>query len=360
MKSGAWSGYLPDAELMTDDSARRKEVTLADVAREAGVSRATASLVLRKSPLVGSKTRKKVEAAIETLGYVYNLGAARMRAGRSRTVGVIVPNLTNPFFAELLTGIEATLDTADHMVIVANSRDSAENQANIIRRMREHGVDGLIVCPAFGSRPSLVSDAQAWALPLVQALRFVSSSGGDYAGADYAGGMRQAVDHLVALGHRSIAFITGNRRHSAAEERLDGFRSAMTDHGLSGKLVFTIPLTPADAMETAAKVLAAPERPSAAICFNDVVALGLSSGLSDLGVQPGRDFSVIGFDNVRETEIARPKLTSIATYPLEIGATAAKLLLDRLAAPSRPATRIVHLTTLIERQSCSEAKTPPK
>lgn len=334
---------------------RKERVTLADVAREAGVSRATASLVLRKSPLVGEASRRKVEKAIDELGYVYNLGAARMRARQSRTVGVIIPNLTNPFFAELLAGIEATLDTADLVVVLANSRDSEKNQETIIRRMREHGVDGLIVCPAAGTRPGLLKDAASWGLPLVQALRHVSASEGDYAGADYAGGMRLAVDRLVDLGHRRIAFVTGDQDHSAAKERLEGFRTAMTAHGLAADLVVSIPLVQTRAVEAAGLLLAADPRPTAAICFNDVVALGLSSGLHDLGIDVGRDFSVVGFDKVAETEIVRPKLASVATHPQDIGASAARLLLERLADPTRPARRIVQLTTLVERQSCGPA-----
>lgn len=337
---------------MPSEKFARKRVTLLDVAREAGVSRATASLVIRKSPLVGAETRRRVEAAIETLGYVYNLGAARMRAARSRTVGVVIPNLTNPFFAELLAGIEETLDESDLVVILANSRESEERQATVIRRLREHGVDGLIVCPAHGTGTKLLTDAAEWGVPLVQALRYVSETAGDYAGSDYAGGMKQAVDYLFGLGHRRIAFVTGRNMHSAHAERLAGFRVGMARHGLADDLVVSIALTHASAVSAAARLLQGDDPPTAAICFNDVVGLGLASGLFDLGVEVGRDFSVIGFDNVSEADLARPRLTSVATHPRAIGEAAASLLADRVADPQRAARRIVNLTSLIERQSC--------
>jgi LacI family transcriptional regulator len=331
---------------------KRNQVTLQHVAREAGVSRATASLVVRKSPLVSAATREKVEQAIERLGYVYNMGAARMRAARSHTVGVIIPNLNNPFFAEMLAGTELALDTAGMVVIVTNSQDSVERQDLLIQRMREHGVDGLILCPAAGTDSRLPMQAAEWGLPLVQALRHVSETDGDYAGADYLGGMKEAVSHLAALGHRRIAFVAGGYHHSAYAERLDGFRAGMAEIGITDPLVLDVPLSQPGAIAAAARLIALPERPTAAICFNDVVGLALASGLYDLGVEVGRDFSVIGFDNVPEANLVRPKLTSVATHPANIGATAARLLLDRLQHPDRAARRIINPTELIERQSC--------
>ncbi len=337
---------------MTSESKKRNRVTLQDVAREAGVSRATASLVIRKSPLVGKDTRARVEQVLERLGYVYNLGAARMRAERSHTVGVIIPNLNNPFFADMLAGIELALDTANMVVVLANSRDSRDKQETIIRRMREHGVDGLILCPAAGTDRTLPERAREWGLPLVQALRAVSETSGDYAGSDYLGGMKAAVRHLAALGHRRIAFLTGGNAHSAYAERLAGFKAGMAEAGLRDDLVVSISLTQPDAIDAARALVTMADGPTAAICFNDVVGLGLSSGLSDLGVEVGRDFSIVGFDNVPEASLARPKLTSVATHPAEIGETAARLLLDRLDSPDRAARRIINLTELIVRQSC--------
>jgi LacI family transcriptional regulator len=335
---------------------RRGRVTLLDVARDAGVSRATASLVIRKSPLVAEATRLKVEETLDRLGYVYNMGAASMRAARSNTVGVVIPNLGNPFFAELLSGIEQALEDAGMVVVLANSRESAAKQEKIIQRMRERGVDGLIVCPAAQTKAALLAKAAGWGLPIVQALRHVSESKGDYAGADYAGGMRQAVDHLVGLGHRRILFVAAGAMHSAHAERLAGFRAAAAAHGLDPELRIEVALSGAGA-EAAERMVSHPDRPTAAICFNDLVAAGLSNGLSDRGVRVGSEISIVGFDDLAEAELVRPRLTSIAAFPEAIGETAAGLLLDRLASPDRPFRRIVNLTELVERQSSGPAKT---
>ncbi len=336
---------------MATDKRKAGRVTLLDVAEAAGVSRATASLVIRKSPLVADETRRRVEQAIATLGYVYNMGAASMRATRSNTVGVIIPNLGNPFFAAMLAGIERTLEDAGLIVVLANSRESAAKQETILQRMRERGVDGLILCPVAETRPSLLAKAADWRLPIVQALRYVSDAKGDYAGADYAGGMRQAVDHLTGLGHRSIAFAAGGPVHSAYRERLAGFRAAMVDHDLDPSAVLDVPLGPAASAASAGALLAHPLRPTAVIGFNDIMAGGIANGLTDLGVEVGRDVSVVGFDDLAEAELVRPRLTSVATFPAEIGDAAARLLLERLAAPERGDRRVVNLTRLILCQS---------
>ena len=334
---------------------RRKRPTLLDVAEQAGVSRATASLVVRKSPLVSAATRERVETAMAELGYVYNAGAARMRAARSRTVGVVVPNLTNPFFAVLLAGMEAVFETEGLAVIFANSNELLAKQTGFLTRMREHGADGVIVCPCEGTDSRLVENAASWGLPLVQALRYVPETVSDYAGIDYREGMRDASERLVALGHRRILFVSGNRRHSAEADRLAGFRAAMRAHDLDADRVLDLPLTHTAAREAAAGIAAAPERPSAVICFNDVVALGLHRGFFDLGLRVGHDISLVGFDNVAEAALVVPGLASVATMPFQVGETAARLLLRRIRKPDAPVERSVAATEFVERESLGPA-----
>jgi LacI family transcriptional regulator len=335
---------------MSSESRKKSRVTLLDVARHAGVSRATASLVVRKSPLVGAETRLKVEASMDELGYIYHMGAARLRADRSLTIGVVIPNLTNPFFSELLAGIETVIDEAGMVVILVNSGDQVERQDMLLTRMREHGVDGIILCPAAETDPGLVGRMAEWHVPLVQVLRRVSDEG-DYAGVDYGQGMRQAVTHLAELGHRDIAFAVHGPIHSAYRERVDGFQAAMTAHGLDPVRIRRVPHQISAIAESAPVFSQGGERASAVICFNDVVALGLSAGLYDLGIRVGHDFSLIGFDDVADAEAMRPKLTSVSTFPVSIGEGAAMLLLDRLAQPDLAPRKLVKSTQLHIRQS---------
>lgn len=336
---------------MPFEERKKPRITLIDVAQHANVSRATASLVIRKSPLVGAETRMRVEKAMRDLGYVYNMGAARLRAERSYTAGVIVPNLTNPFFAELLSGIEAVIDSAGMVVILGNSGDSAERQDMMMRRMREHSVDGVIICPAADTGPEFMRQFAQSGLPLVQALRHVSDEF-DYAGADYAGGIAQAVDHLAALGHRRIAFAVHGPVHSAYNERVDGFRDAMLSRGLDPQRIIRVPNPVGEIAGAASLLFDGHQHPTAVICFNDVVALGLSAGLHDRGLRIGEDISLIGFDDVSDAETMRPRLTSVSTAPVTIGQTAAQLLLDRLSDPRREARRLVMRSVLHIRQTC--------
>ncbi|SMF19257.1 transcriptional regulator, LacI family [Xaviernesmea oryzae] len=338
---------------MPSDDRKKSRITLLDVARHANVSRATASLVIRKSPLVGAETRARVEATMRELGYVYNMGAARLRAERSHTVGVIVPNLTNPFFAELLSGIESVIDAAGMVVILANSGDLVERQDMVMRRMREHGVDGVIFCPAAGTEPEFLEHVDEWNLPLVQVLRHISETV-DYAGVDYAAGMRQAVDYLASLGHRKIVFAVHGPIHSAYLERIEGFRDAMVSRGFDPDRIIRVPYQTARIPGSAHLLFDSPEKPTAVICFNDVIALGLSAGLHDLGLKVGENFSLVGFDDVTEADVMRPRLTSVSTAPVTIGENSARLLLDRLADPLRPPRRVVKETQLHIRQSCAK------
>lgn len=336
---------------MASDDKKRTRVTLLDVARHAEVSRATASLVIRKSPLVGSETRTKVEEAMRELGYVYNVGAARLRAERSYIVGVIVPNLTNPFFAELLSGIESVIDTADMVVILANSGDRADRQDAILRRMREHGVDGIILCPAADTTSDFLQKIQDWKLPLVQVLRHISDDI-DYVGVDYSSGMRQAVDYLASLQHQAIAFAVHGPVHSAYKERIDGFRMAMEARDLSAELIVRVPYQTSSIPESVHLIFDQAVKPTAVICFNDVIALALAAGLHDRGLSVGSNFSLVGFDDVVDAETMRPRLTSVSTAPVAIGEHAAGLIIDRLADRQRPPRKIVSPAVLNIRQSC--------
>lgn len=336
---------------MSSQERKKSRVTLLDVARHASVSRATASLVLRKSPLVGSETRARVEQAMRDLGYVYNIGAARLRVERSQIIGAIVPNLTNPFFAELLSGIEEAIGATGKVVILANSGERVERQSMLLRRMREHGVDGVVLCPAAGTEPDLSEQLAAWGMPVVQVLRHISVDM-DYVGVDYAGGMRQAVDYLASLGHEKIAFAVHGPFHSAYRERVDGFRDAMLAKAFDPEILIHLPAQLGEIADSTHLLFAKATQPTAVICFNHLVALGLAAGLHDCGLTIGRDLSLIGFDDVADAEAIRPRLTSVSTGPTAIGEMAARLLVERIANPDLPPRRVVNDTTLSVRQSC--------
>jgi LacI family transcriptional regulator len=315
--------------------------TLSDIARRAEVSRSTVSLVLRGSPLVADKTRSRVVAAIDELGYVYNRGAASMRSGRSQTVGLLVSEITNPFYAELTAGIERVLEEAGLLTFLANSNEDADRQGRFIQRMREQGADGIILSPAEGTERRTIEDLQRSRVPVVQILRQVPGTATDYIGADYRLGTELATEHLIRRGQTRIAFLGAARQTSASAERLLGFNQALERNGLAPAGITPCSSSRIEAAEAVIRMMSRTPRPNALLCHSDVIALGALSALGQLGLEPGTEVGVIGFDNVTEAALSRPALSTIAAGTRHIGEVAAHTLLQRIAHPGSTPERII-------------------
>jgi LacI family transcriptional regulator len=334
--------------------AEHGRVTLVEVARHAGVSRATASLVLRGSPLVAEETRRRVHESMRQLGYVYHRAAASLRTQRSQMVGLVITDITNPFFAELTLGIEKQLDEANYVLLLANTAESLAKQERLLATMHENNADGVLFCPAEGTPRAAVDALHAWRLPAVLLVRYLFDADMDYAGADNALGAEAAVEHLIAHGHRRIAFIGGPATSSARRDRVCGYRHAMRRHGLPAeeRLLPTSAPTRGGGYEAIGRVLADDDPPTAALCYNDVVAFGAMLGLQQRGCAPGRDFAVIGFDDIAEAALWHPALTTVAIAPRRIGEEAARRLLARIAHPNEPPQRVILPPRLVIRDSC--------
>ena len=332
-------------------------VTLLDVARDAGVSRATASLVLRGSELVAHETRERVLASMRKLGYVYHRGAASLRTQRSNTVGLIVPDVTNPFFAEMTVGIEQRLDQAQHVVLLGNTAETLGKQERLLAMMQEYRADGVLLCPANDTSTQTIVRLRQARLPFVLFTRYIDGVEADYVGADNVRGAELAIEHLVGLGHQRIAFVGGPANSSARRDRLQGYRTALEQHGLliDPALQLTSPTTREGGHQCIHTLLELPGPPTAVLCYNDIVAFGVMLGLQASGLTPGRDVAVIGFDDIAEAGLWRPALTTVAISPRQIGEEAARLLLERIAAPDAAARQIILQAKLIVRQSCGAA-----
>lgn len=336
--------------------ARRGRLTLREVAARAGVSRATASLVLRESPLVAAETRARVRAAVDALGYTYNRGAATLRARRSMTIGLLVTELTNPFFAELALGVDAVMDASGYVSFLVGTEECLGRQERFLRRMREQGVDGVVLCPAAGTAPELIRRLQEWRMPCVQAMRQVlpgaGEAEGDHAAADNRFGVEQVVEHLVGIGHRRIAYVGGELSHSVSRARRAGFEAAMRRHGLDTGPLLKGPPTRHAGAEAVGALLDGPRPPTAVVCFNDLVAFGVMLGLERRGLRAGRDMAVTGVDDLPEAALREPGLTTVATLPRLVGEEAGRLLLRRIADPDRPPERVILPARLVVRGSC--------
>ena len=243
------------------------------------------------------------------LGYVHNRAAASLRTKRSQTIGLIIPDIANPFFSELTVGIEAQLDEADYQLLLTNTSERTDKQDRAIDTLLEHRADGVLICPAQGTRRETIEQLNRWNLPFVFVMRYLLDVETDYVGADNELGADLAVEHLIGLGHRRIAFIGGDASSSARRDRLNGYLTALGRHGLAAEetLSITSPITRQGGHQAIGSVLAQNDPPTAALCYNDVVAFGVMLGLQAKGRAVGSDFAVVGFDDITE---ARPAIAS--------------------------------------------------
>jgi len=327
-------------------------VTLTDVAKDAGVSRATASMVLNDSPLIAQATKERVRESFARLGYVYDRAAASLRKNQSLAVGLVITQLSNPYFAEFVEGIQSELDDRGMDVLLGISAEDRARQRRVLVSMSERRVDGVVVIPAHQSEPA---DFAGLHMPIVMLARRVKGFETDYVGGDNYAGSVAATNHLlVTHGARRPAFIGGHVYSSAREERLGGFLSA------AGVLGIKVPVRnqPACvpdrvvARNVAAELIARDPKVDAIVCFNDAVAFGVVDAVADAGLQVGRDIRVIGFDDVKDAERARPALASVSVPAETAGRRAAQLLLKRISGSEAGPQGLILPAELMPRESC--------
>ena len=331
----------------------RERITVIDVARAAGVSKSTVSLVLQGSQLVNEATRVRVNTAIRDLGYVYNRGAASLRQAKSRIVGIVVNDLTNSFFAELAVGVDQVVQSAGYVQFLANTGENVDRQREVIASMMEHGISGLVISPARGTTAQDFRPLVTAGIPVVVVVRNIAGAKVSSLMADNHGGAYQAVEHLAGLGHRRIAFLGGFPDTAVFTERMQGYRVALEKSGLSATEDLVIGSAPSRAggVDAVSRALGLPDRPTAAVCFNDAVAFGACDGLRARKLEPGVDFAVVGFDDVIEARTAVPALTTVSVDPQGMGGRAAQLLLKQINSERTEAETVVTSVRLAVRES---------
>lgn len=343
----------PRRRSVTSTPPRQRAVTITDVAAAAQVSKSTVSLVLQGSPLIARDTAQRVREAAVALGYVYNRQAAGLRRKASDVVGVLINDLANPFFVELLIGIHRGLDQAGLVSLMAHTDERLDTQARVINSMREHNAVGLIVCPVFGTPDSLFQSLRAAGMPVVAVVRPPTDAAVDFVGTDHEQGTFEATAHLLALGHRRIAFLGRAGAGAVYRRRRAGFARALRASGvaLEPAWLIDVALNREGGREGLRRILSLRPRPTAAVCYNDVVAIGVMSELGEHGLSAGRDLAITGFDGIIASAHANPPMTTLDAHPAELGALAAETLLTRLADPAAPALRRITTPSLVIRQS---------
>lgn len=315
-----------------------QKVKLSTIGESLGVSTATVSLALRDSPLVAEATREKVKAHALEMGYIYNRRAASLRTKRSGILGVVVHDIMNPFYGEILRSIEMELDRSRQTFILSNHYDRVEKQRDFLETLMQLGADGVIMSPAIDTPIEDMALMQKNNLPTVLVARSVPGIDLPVFRGDDKFGISLATNHLISLGHKRIAMIGGTDKTSTGRDRYEGYVSAMQKAGLEVKDEWRIegPRTKAAGFEAASQFLALPDKPTAAVCWNDLAAIGLMNGIARAGLQPGIDISVTGYDDLEEAAIATPALTTVWNGQPEVGRLAARALLDRIEGKHTP------------------------
>ncbi|QXT40318.1 LacI family DNA-binding transcriptional regulator [Gymnodinialimonas ceratoperidinii] len=283
--------------------------TILDVAARAGVSKSTVSLVLQNSAQVKAETREAVRAAMAEIGYVYNRAAAQMRSQTAGLVGLVINDLRNPFFTEFATVLQMTLAAKGYATVIANSDEDPDLQAKLIGSMIEHGVSALVVSPAYDDAGDAFDQIARAGIPAMQVLRKTDPRTGlfPFASFDYAAGSALATRHLLDQGAKRIAFVGGMEGRAITEERKSGYLAELKRAGIA-------PFTHHGRSSRAFGVEAVnnlPDDVDAAVCFNDLVALGMLSGFARAGVELGRDFRLVGFDDIEDCAQVWPLVSSI-------------------------------------------------
>ncbi|MFZ5708651.1 MAG: LacI family DNA-binding transcriptional regulator [Pseudomonadota bacterium] len=310
--------------------------TIIDVARAAGVSKSTVSLVLRQSPLVKSDTREAIERAMAEIGYVYNRSAAQLRGAGAGLVGLVINDLRNPFFTEFATSIQMALSGKGYATVIANTDEDTALQAQVVGSMIEHGVSAFVISPAYGDVAATFDQIARAGIPTLQVLRRADPRIDifPFSSPDSARGGRLATRHLVEAGARRIAFFGGVEGRQVTAERMSGYLQVMQEQGLAPR-AFHGRASRAFGRDAARRVVREGSGIDGAMCFNDLVALGMLAGFAEQGVAVGRDILVVGFDDIEDCAMAFPPLSSVRC---DI-AGFARATADRLAAWIEDGTR---------------------
>lgn len=325
--------------------------TIKDVAALAGISYTTVSHVVNNTRPVSKEVRLKVEAAIKSLDYVPSAVARSLKAKTTATIGLLVPNSLNPYFAELARGIEDYCERNGYCVILCNSDDNPQKQRSYLRVLLEKRVDGLIVASA-GGDSGLAQGLAGVKTPMVIVDRGLDGVDADLVRIDHEYGAYLATRHLLELGHRDIATIGGPASTSVAQMRQAGFFRALKEAGIE--------VSPARMLESdftstggynAATTLLASDPPSAIFAGNDMIGIGVLRAAAERKVRVPSELSVIGFDDIQMSRYVYPALTTVGQSILQLGEMAAEVLLRRIATPGLVTDQRIVTPSIVLRES---------
>ena len=332
---------------------RRRRITLSQLAAQLDVSTATVSLALRDNPAVSPDTRKRVQALAQEMGYIYNRQAASLRTARTDIVGVVVHDVLNPYFAEVFRAVEAELEANGFTILICNHRDEIHRQRNFVQILQQQNADGLVICPSLGTTSADIDAIVRSGTPVTVICRDVEGATAPSVRGDDFQGMYEITRHLIGQGHRRLAFVGGRRHTSSGRDRHGGFSAAMKEAGLEPVADLPELMTQGEGRKAADQLAGLDPRPTAVVCFNDPIAFGLMAGLARLGIRPGTDVAVTGYDDVDGSESWAPSLTTVQNGSDEIGKQAARAIMALMVGEEAPFQRLLIPPKLELRDSSS-------
>jgi len=307
-------------------------VTIKDIAREVGVSPSTVSRALSDSPLISEKTKQNVRKVAQRLGYERNELARGLVKGSSGAVGLVVADITNPFFSDIAQGVGEVAHRFGYGVMLCDTAGKANRESDYIRLLRRKRVDGLILTSATINDPCL-KDLAKTRTPFILVSRLCRSVDAPYVVVDDRAGARLAVEHLINLGHQHIGFIGGPADVQSSRDRMVAYREALQEHGLAEKekwMGFS-DFTQTAGRKAGQQMLSLPERPSAIFAANDMIALGVLEVAEEMGFLIPDDLSLVGYNDISYASLPRIQLTTVAQPTFEMGKIATKWLLSVLS-----------------------------
>ena len=299
-----------------------------DVAKRAGVAPITVSRVVNNNGYVSENTRQRVEAAIRELDYIPNALGPSLRSKRTMTLALVLSDITNPFWTTVARGVEDTANAQGYHIIIGNTDESPEKQEEYLSFLLKKQVDGFLLVPA-SSRSSLT--LQKRRVPFVVLDRQVPGEPLDSVRGDSVGGAYELTKHLLELGHKHIALITGRQDHSTAFDRVTGFSQAMQEAGLTAnQQVYWGEFNQQTGYDYTLKALQTSPRPTAVFASNNFIAIGVMRALRDQGIRVPEDMSVVAFDDLPQAITIDPFFTVASQPAYEMGQKGTELLLSRL------------------------------